>query len=70
MQYKQLSYSVSQKLNCGNYESRGIAISASAELDESDDLAECKAELSAKINQLLEEEIIREKQLLLVASRR
>ena len=70
MNLKSLSMNFSQKVNLGNFETKAISIGASAELDESDDLAECKAELSAKMNSLLEEEIIREKQLLLVASRR
>ena len=70
MDVKSISMNLSQKINLGNFQTKAISIGVAAELDESDDLTECKAELSAKINQLLEEEIIREKQLLLVASRR
>jgi len=50
-----------------NYETKGITIGACVELDETDDLVECKAELTTKLNKLLEEEVSREKQKLLVA---
>lgn len=69
MYVRSLSMNVSQKVNLGNYETKAISIGVSAELDESDDLAECKAELSAKLNQLLEEDVSREKKLLAVARR-
>ena len=62
MNVKSLSLNVSQKVNLGNYETKGISIGASVELDETDDLAECKKELSEKLNELLEEEVSREKQ--------
>ena len=61
MNVKSLSFHVSQKVNLGNYETKGISIGATAELDETDDLAECKAELASKLNKLLEEEVNREK---------
>lgn len=70
MNVKSISMNVSQKVNLGNFQTKAISLGVVAELDESDDITECKAELSEKINQLLEEEIIREKQLLLVAGRR
>lgn len=71
MNIKSLSINLSQKVNLGNFETKAISIGASAELDESDDLAECKAALAAKLNQLLAEEVSREKkQLLAVACRR
>ena len=57
MNVRSLSMNVSQKVNLGNYETKGISLGVSAELDESDDLAECKAELATKLNQLLEEEV-------------
>jgi len=59
---RNISMSFSQKINCGNYESKGISLGASAELNEEDDLTECKAALAAKLNDLLEEEVNREKQ--------
>lgn len=62
MNVKSLSMNLSQKLNQGNFQTKAISIGASVELDESDDLVECKAELAAKLNQLLEEEVNREKQ--------
>ena len=62
MNVRNLSLNVSQKVNLGNYETKGISIGVSAELDESDDLTQCKAELAAKLNQLLEEEVKKEKQ--------
>ena len=61
---------LSQKVNLGNYETKGISLGASVELDETDDLEQCKQELAAKLNKLLEEEVSREKKhLLVVASR-
>ena len=69
MMIKSMNYSLSQKINLGNFQTKAISIGASAELDESDDLAECKQELAAKLNQLLEEEVAKEKQRLVVAER-
>jgi len=62
MNVKSLSLNLSQKVNLGNYETKAISIGAAIELDESDDLVECKAELAAKLNELLAEEVNREKQ--------
>lgn len=71
MNLKSVSVNVSQKINLGNFETKAISIGVSAELDENDDLAECKQELSVKINQLLAEEVSKEKkQLLIAVSRR
>lgn len=61
MNVRSFSLNFSQKVNLGNYETKGISLGASVELDESDDLIECKAEMAAKLNQLLEEEVSREK---------
>lgn len=68
MNVRNLSLNVSQKVNLGNYETKGISIGVSAELDESDDLVECKTELATKLNQLLEEEVSREKKQLLAVA--
>ena len=62
MNVRSLSLNFSQKVNLGNYETKGISIGATIELDESDDLTECKAELAAKLNELLAEEVNTEKQ--------
>ncbi len=69
MNVRSLSMNLSQKVNLGNYETKGICLGASVELDESDDLVECKAELAAKLNQLLEEEVNREKTKILAVVR-
>jgi len=69
MEIKAINVSFSQKINLGNFQSKGIGLSVTAELDESDDLSECRKELSAKINGMLEEEVSKEKKLLLVAGR-
>ena len=61
MNVRNISMNLSQKVNLGNYETKGISLGASVELDETDDLVECKAELATKLNQLLEEEVDREK---------
>jgi hypothetical protein len=69
MNVRTFSLNISQKINQGNYETKAISIGAVAELDESDNIDQCKAELSKKLNQLLEQEIAKEKQALLVLSR-
>ena len=72
MNVRSISMNLSQKVNLGNYETKGITIGASAELDETDDFEQCKQELAAKLNQLLEEEVSKEKQRIaaVVSSRR
>ena len=62
MNVRNFSMNLSQKVNLGNYETKGISLGVSVELDETDDLVECKAELAAKLNELLAEEVSREKQ--------
>ena len=69
MNVRSFSLNFSQKVNLGNYETKGISIGACAELDETDNLIECKAELAAKLNELLEEEVNREKTKLLAVVR-
>ena len=69
MYVRSISINLSQKVNLGNYETKAISIGVSAELDEADDLIMCKAEISEKLNKLLEEDVSREKQLI-VAGRR
>ena len=69
MYVRSISINLSQKVNLGNYETKAISIGASAELDEADDLIECRRMLSAKLNKLLEEDISREKNQLAVAKR-
>jgi len=61
MNVRNLSLNVSQKVNLGNYETKAISIGVSAELSEEDDLVECKAVLASKLNELLDEEVRREK---------
>ena len=70
MNVRNLSMNVSQKVNLGNFETKAISIGASIELDDAEDLAACKAALAAKLNQLLAEEVNREKKQLLVATSR
>ena len=69
MYVRSISINLSQKVNLGNYETKAISIGASAELDEADDLIECRRELSAKLNKLLEEEVSKEKNRRTVAKR-
>ena len=57
MRFKELSVSVSQKVNLGNFQSKGIGLSATVELTEKDDLLTAKQELANKLNQLLEFEV-------------
>ena len=72
MNVRSISMNLSQKVNLGNYETKGITIGACVELDETDDLVECKTELATKLNKLLEEEVSKEKQRIaaVVSSRR
>ncbi|PIN85779.1 MAG: hypothetical protein COV47_00585 [Candidatus Diapherotrites archaeon CG11_big_fil_rev_8_21_14_0_20_37_9] len=61
MNVKSLSLNVSQKLNLGNFQTKAISIGATAELD-GDDLAECKKLFSQRLEELLDEDVSREKQ--------
>ena len=68
MNVRNISMNLSQKVNLGNYETKGITIGACVELDETDDFVECKAELATKLNKLLEEEVSREKKQLMAVA--
>ena len=57
MKVKEINVSVSQKLNTGNYTSKGFGLSATAELNEGDDLLKVKQELANKLNQMLDFEV-------------
>ena len=57
MKVTEINVSVSQKLNTGNYSSKGFGLSATAELAEGDDLLKVKQELANKLNQMLDFEI-------------
>jgi hypothetical protein len=70
MNVKSLSLNLSQKVNLGNFETKAISIGASAEIEENEDLTACKTALATKLNQMLAEEIAKEKKALLVATSR
>ncbi len=57
MEIHSFTVNVSQKINLGNYESKGIGITLSATLDEADDLQECKQELTEKANSMVDAEV-------------
>ena len=56
---KDLTVSVSRKLNVGNYESHGVIIGATVSLEDKEDLLEAKQSLTNKINQFMEFEVKR-----------
>ncbi len=53
----QLTVSISQKINVGNFESKGIVIGASVSLEESEDLQKAKNELCQKLKAFLDYEV-------------
>ncbi|MFH1391190.1 MAG: hypothetical protein ABIH20_02655 [Candidatus Diapherotrites archaeon] len=57
MKIKEINVSVSQKLNMGNYESKGFGLSATAELNEGEDLLQVKQSLTNSLNKMLDFEI-------------
>jgi hypothetical protein len=57
MKVKEINVSISQKVNTGNYSSKGFGLSATAELSEQDDVLKVKQELANKLNQMLDFEI-------------
>lgn len=57
MMVKEISIGISQKLNTGNYESKGISLGVTVELSESDDLLKAKQLYTDKLNQMLDFEI-------------
>jgi len=59
---KDLTVSVSRKLNVGNYESHGVIIGATVSLEDREDLLEAKQSLTDKLNQFMEFEVKRIKQ--------
>ena len=54
---KEITVSVSQKLNMGNFESHGFGLSATAELSEQEDLLSVKQSLTNSLNKMLDFEI-------------
>jgi len=59
---KELTVSVSEKVNTGNYSSKGFGLTATVELAEKDDLLTVKQTLTNKLNQMLDFEIKKIKQ--------
>ena len=57
MKIKEINVSVSQKLNTGNFTSKGFGLSATAELSEGEDLLEVKQRLTNLLNKMLDFEI-------------
>ena len=57
MKIKEINVSITQKINTGNYSSKGFGLSATAELSDQDDLLRVKQELANKLNQMLDFEI-------------
>ena len=57
MKVKEIVVSISQKVNTGNYSSKGFGLSATAELSDSDDVLRVKQDLTNKLNQMLDFEI-------------
>jgi len=59
MKLKEITVTISQKVNTGNYSSKGFGLSATAELAEADDLLRVKQDLTNKLSQMLDFEIKR-----------
>jgi len=57
MKIKEINVSVSQKLNTGNFTSKGFGLSATAELNEGEDLLEVNQRLTNSLNKMLDFEI-------------
>ena len=57
MKLKELTVSVSQKVNTGNFSSKGYGLTATVELSESDDLLRVKQDLTNRLNAMLDFEI-------------
>ena len=57
MRVKELTVSVSQKANLGNFESRGVGLGTTIELSDGDDLLKTKQIYTDKLNTLLDFEI-------------
>ena len=63
MKVKEISVSVSRKINLGNYESEGLIFSATIELSENDDFEDKKAELLENLQNSLDQEVFKRKNL-------
>lgn len=57
MKVKEINVSITQKVNTGNFSSKGFGLSATAELNESDDLLKVKQDLTNRLNTMLDFEI-------------
>ncbi len=57
MKVREINVSITQKVNTGNYSSKGFGLSATAELLPEDDILRVKQELANKLNQMLDFEI-------------
>ncbi|MDD3159979.1 MAG: hypothetical protein PHQ98_03360 [Candidatus ainarchaeum sp.] len=57
MKVKELNVSITQKINTGNYSSKGFGLSATVELNEQDDLLKIKQDITNKLNQMIDFEI-------------
>jgi len=57
MKIKEINVSVSQKVNTGNFQSKGFGLSATAELNEGEDLLQVKQTLTNSLNKMLDFEI-------------
>ncbi|MDO8634112.1 MAG: hypothetical protein Q7K34_02345 [archaeon] len=57
MKIKEITVSVSQKLNTGNFSSKGFGLSATAELSPEEDLLQVKQQLTNSLNKMLDFEI-------------
>ncbi|MFH1224696.1 MAG: hypothetical protein V1676_02740 [Candidatus Diapherotrites archaeon] len=57
MNVKELTVSVSQKVNLGNFQSKGIGLGITVELNDKDDLFKTKQQCADKLNQMLDFEI-------------
>ena len=57
MKVKEITVSVSQKVNTGNYSSKGFGLSATAALSEQDNLLKTKQQLTDSLSKMLDFEI-------------
>lgn len=59
MKVTEITVQLSQKVGTANFGSKGFGLSATAELNEGDDLLKVKQDLTNRLNQMLEFEIKR-----------
>ena len=57
MKVRELNVSISQKVNTGNYSSKGYGLSATAELSDFDDVLYVKQVLTNKLSKMFDFEI-------------